>query len=80
MNQVWTRILGSGIVNPHLAIGRGLGVSLQSSAKLRAVMRLLIFQGDFLPRLRLKVYLKTPSPDEKKATSVAIGSFCAQNS
>ena len=39
MHQGWTGVWVSGIVDPHLAIGRGLGVSLQSSGKLRAVMR-----------------------------------------
>ena len=73
MHQVWTRVLGSGIVNPHLAIGRGLGASLQSSGKLRAVIsRSSFFRGRFnaaspqgLPQ--------DPISKRKKATSVAIG-------
>ena len=55
MHQVWTRVLGSGIVNPHLAIGRGLGVSLQSSCKLKAVIRRSNFSEAVLTRLRLRV-------------------------
>ena len=73
MHQVWTRVLGSGIVNPHLAIGRGLGVSLQSSCKLKAVIRRSNFFRGRFNAASPQGLPQDPISKRKKATSLASG-------